>query len=152
MEKLNLPSFKTNIRYTNDKTEIFDEFRKKFVVLTNEEWVRQHFAHFMVNQKLYPKSLLALEYSFKLKTRHKRIDILAFSPNGKPLLVVECKAAKVEINQKVFDQIARYNMAFKVQYLVITNGIHHYACKLDYEKLSYEFIADIPSYPDLSIN
>lgn len=149
MEKLNLPSFAANIRTKNDKAEIFDEFRKKFVILNPEEWVRQHFAHFMVNTLQYPKSLLALEYSFKLESRKKRVDILAFSPNGKPLLVVECKAANVSINQKVFDQIARYNMTFKVQYLVVSNGVQHYACKIDYSTLSYKYIEAIPSYTEL---
>lgn len=149
MEKLNLPSFLANIRNKNDKAEIFDEFRKKFVKLTPEEWVRQHFAHYMANQKFYPKGLLAIEYSFKLQTRIKRIDILAFAPNGLPLVVVECKSADVSINQKVFDQIARYNMAFKVQYLVVTNGLEHYTCKLDYASLSYQFIEEIPSFLDL---
>jgi len=150
MEKLNLPSFQTNIRNKNDKTEIFDIFRKKFVVLTPEEWVRQHFASYMVNEKQYPKNLLALEYSFKIQTRKKRVDIVAFSPNGKPLLVVECKAAGIPINQKVFDQIARYNMAFKVQYLIVTNGIQQYACKIDYNNLSYQFMEEMPSYNELT--
>ncbi|MDA3906272.1 MAG: type I restriction enzyme HsdR N-terminal domain-containing protein [Bacteroidales bacterium] len=149
MEKLNLPSFQANIRYKNNKAEIFDEFRKKFIVLTPEEWVRQHFAHYMVNKKQYPKGLLALEYSFMLQTRKKRLDILAFSNNGKPLLVVECKASTVNINQKVLDQIARYNFAFRVQYLIVTNGIQHFACKLDYDLLSYQFIKDIPSFTEL---
>ena len=150
MKKLNLPSFQANIRDKNNKIEIFDEFRKKFVSLTPEEWVRQNFAHFMVNQKNYPKGLLAIEYSFRLETRIKRVDILAFNRTGNPLLVVECKAAEVNINQKVFDQIARYNMAFKVNYLVVTNGIEHYACKLDYKTLSYEFIQEIPSFDILT--
>lgn len=149
MKNLNLPTFKANIKNKNDKKEIFDEFRRKFVALTPEEWVRQHFAHFMANQKQYPKGLMAVEYSFKLQTLQKRIDILAFSTNGKPLLIVECKAPDININQKVFDQIARYNMAFKVQYLVVTNGLEHYACKLNYETLSYQFIQEIPSYKEL---
>jgi len=123
MKNLNLPPFQANIKEKNVKKEIFDEFRKKFVVLTPEEWVRQHFAHFMVNQKHYPKGLMAIEYSFKLQTLQKRIDILAFSTHGKPRLIVECKAPEININQKVFDQIARYNMAFKAQYLVVTNGL-----------------------------
>ena len=149
MRKLNLPYFQANLRKKDNKTEIFDEFRKKFVSLTPEEWVRQNFAHFMVDKKKYPKGLLAIEYSFKLETRLKRVDILAFNTTGEPILVVECKAAEVNINQKVFDQIARYNMAFKVDYLVVTNGMEHYACKLDYETLSYEFIQEIPSFENL---
>lgn len=149
MEKLNLPAFKTNIRNKNDKVEIFDAFRKKFVLLTPEEWVRQHFAQYMVNQKMFPKGLLALEYTIKLQSRIKRVDILAFSPNGNPLLAVECKSTNVIIDQKVFDQIARYNMAFKVSYLVVTNGIEHYTCKLDYNTLSYQFIKELPTFSDI---
>lgn len=150
MKKLNLPTFQANLRKRNEKTEIFDVFRNKFVRLSPEEWVRQNFAHFLVNQKKYPKGLLAIEYSFKLETRTKRVDILAFNRKGNPILVVECKAAEVSINQNVFDQIARYNMAFKVDYLVVTNGLEHYACKLDYKTLSYTFIQEVPSFDKLS--
>jgi len=149
MEKLNLPSFRANIRNKNNRAEIFDVFRKKFVILTPEEWVRQNFAHYMANQKFYPKGLLAVEYSFKLQSRNKRVDILAFTSDGNPLVVVECKSTDVNINQKVFDQIARYNMAFKVQYLVVTNGLEHYTCKLDYTTLSYQFMEELPSFLDL---
>lgn len=149
MKKLNLPSFQTKIRNTDSKAEIFDEFRKKFVNLTPEEWVRQNFAHFMVNQKQFPKGLLAIEYAFKLHARLKRVDILAFDTKGNPLLIVECKSADVNIDQKVFDQIARYNMALKVDYLVVTNGLDHYACKLDYGTMSYQFIEEIPSFENL---
>jgi len=149
MKKLNLPSFQANIRQQEAKTEIFDVFRKKFVVLSPEEWVRQHFALFMVNEKQFPRGLLALEYSITLESRKKRVDILAFSPEGKPLLAVECKSPSVSINQKVFDQIARYNMAFKVDYLIVTNGLQHYACKLNYTTLTYQFIEEIPNFADL---
>ncbi len=149
MKKLNLPCFAANIRNKNDKTEIFDDFRKKFVILTPEEWVRQNFAHFLVNYKQFPKGLLALEYSFKIQTRKKRVDILAFTPQGEPLLAVECKAADVVINQKVFDQIARYNMAFKVRYLAVSNGLQHYICKIDYSTLSYNFIEEMPVFSDI---
>lgn len=150
MEKLNLPLFEVNIRTIDNKTEIFDEFRKKFLVLSPEEWVRQHFAHFMVNHKDYPKGLIALEYSLKLQSRSKRVDILAFSPQGNPLVVVECKSTDVKISQQVFDQIARYNMALRVEYLVVTNGIEHYACKINYNSMTYKYIEEIPSYKQLT--
>ena len=149
MEKLNLPTFPANIRHKNDKVEIFDIFRNKFVVLTPEEWVRQHFAHYLVNKKQFPKGLLAIEYALSLELRKKRVDILSFSRQGNPLLIVECKAASVPINQSVFDQIARYNMSLKVNYLIVTNGIQHYACRLNYEELSYQFIEEIPSFLDM---
>jgi len=150
MKKLNLPTFEANIKNINNKLSIFDDFRKKFVTLSPEEWVRQHFAHFLVNKKHFPKGLLAMEYAFKLETRQKRVDILAFSQMGQPLLVVECKAADVPIDQNVFDQIARYNMAFKVEYLIVTNGIQHFACKLDYNTLSYKFIEEVPDFNELN--
>jgi len=149
MIRLNLPSFKINIRNTNSKIEIFDEFRKKFVVLTPEEWVRQHFAHFLVNEKKFPKGLMVLEYFFNLEKRKKRADIIAFNYLAQPLLVVECKSAEITINQKVFDQIARYNMALKVKYLIVTNGMQHFACLLDYSNLSYQFLEEIPNFEDL---
>ena len=146
MTELNLPSFQVNLRHQNEVVEIFDVFRRKFIRLTPEEWVRQHFAHFLVNHKDYPKGLLSLEYSFKLESRQKRADIVAFNRQGKAIVIVECKAPEIKISQKVFDQIARYNMSLKVDYLILTNGLQHYACKLDYKSLSYQFLEDIPHF------
>jgi hypothetical protein len=149
MTELNLPSFQVNLRNQNELVEIFDIFRRKFIRLTPEEWVRQHFAHFLVNHKNYPKGLLSLEYSFKLEKRQKRADIIAFNRQGKAKLIVECKSPDVKISQKVFDQIARYNMSLKVDYLIVTNGLQHYACILDYKSLGYKFLNDIPFYSEL---
>ncbi len=149
MTELNLPSFQVNLRNQNELIEIFDVFRRKFIRLTPEEWVRQHFAHFLVNHKNYPKGLLSLEYSFKLEKRQKRADIVAFNQQGKARLIVECKSPNVKISQKVFDQIARYNMSLKVDYLIVSNGLQHYACKLDYKSLGYKFLKDIPHYGEL---
>jgi len=148
MIQLNLPSFNYKIQRSESKIMIFDEFRKKFVRLTPEEWVRQHFAHFLVNEKKFPKGLIALEYSFSLEKRKKRADIIAFDAHANPFLVVECKSDTQPINQKVFDQLARYNMAFKVDYLIVTNGMQHYICKVNYSEMNYIFLKEIPDFND----
>ncbi len=149
MEKLKLPEYQLNIKTSAGKKEIFDRIRKKYVVLTPEEWVRQNFIEYLVKAKNYPASLISVEAGLKLFKVKKRSDILIFQNTGKPLMIVECKAAKVKIDQSVFDQIARYNMALKVNYLVVTNGLSHYCCYLDYENNSYQFIENIPEYGSL---
>ena len=146
MEQLNLPAINCKTRETQGQTEIFDIVRKKYVLLTPEEWVRQNFIHYLIDVKGFPKSLMAVEYSLKLNKMKKRADIAVFGTKGQPLLVVECKAATVKINQKVFDQVARYNMTLKVKYLLVTNGLEHYACQIDFEKNSYVFLEDIPDF------
>jgi len=125
---------------------IFDEQRKKSLVLTPEEWVRQHFIQFLINDRKYPKTLIKLEGGLKLNQLQKRTDILIFNQFGKADVLVECKATSVKINQKVFDQIARYNMIHQVNYLVVTNGLQHYYCKMDYEQHTYSFIEELPCY------
>jgi hypothetical protein len=147
MEKLNLPDISARIRETeNGKQEIFDEIRKKFVRLTPEEWVRQHFLHFMVSQLGIPASLIVVEAALKYNNLLKRFDILAYRANGKPCLVVECKSPKVQITQAVFDQAAMYNMTLTVDYLAVTNGISHYACRIDHDKRTFTFLKEIPTY------
>ncbi len=149
MEKLNLPEYEFRIRKREGRPEIFDTFRKKFVALTPEEWVRQNFLMYLVNEKEYPGSLIAVEAGLKLYNRIKRTDIVVYSNLGKPVLIVECKAPEVTINQKAFDQIARYNMALRVKYLIVTNGINHYCCLLDYANNSIKYLKDIPDYKNL---
>jgi hypothetical protein len=129
--------------------QIFDENRKRFVALTPEEWVRQNFLRYLVTEKQYPRSLIAVESSLKLFKRKKRTDIVVYDNLAKPLLIVECKAPEVIINQNVFDQIVRYNMALQVNYLILTNGLKHYSCSIDYSHKSYRFLKEIPAYPDL---
>ncbi|RLD61179.1 MAG: restriction endonuclease subunit R [Bacteroidetes bacterium] len=149
MEKLELPEYQFKIKTSAGKKEIFDRIRKKYVVLTPEEWVRQNFIAYLVEEKNYPASLISVETGLKLFKVKKRSDILIYQNTGKPIMIVECKAAKVKIDQNVFDQIARYNMALKVNYLVVTNGLSHYCCLLDYENNSYQFIENIPEYSSL---
>ena len=151
MANLNLPSIECKTRQIRGQTEIFDIIRKKYVVLTPEEWVRQHFIHFLINQKGVPQSLIAVEYSLKVNKMMKRADIAAFGTKGQPLLIVECKASSVKINQKVFDQVARYNLALKVKYLVVTNNLKHYVCQIDFEKNSYAFLEEIPDFEEVNV-
>jgi len=129
---------------------IFDEIRRKYVVLTPEEWVRQNFIRYLVNEKAYPAALISLEKHFKYNRLKKRSDILVHDRKGLPVLIVECKAPDVKVNQAVFDQIALYNLKFKVLYLVVTNGIHHYCCRYTEEKGGYRFLEDIPEYDIIS--
>jgi hypothetical protein len=147
MEKLNLPEITSRTRLgKNGKLEIFDEIRKKFVRLTPEEWVRQHFLHFMVIQLGIPASLIVVESSLKYNNMLKRFDILAYNAEGKPCMVIECKSPEIEITQTVFDQVAMYNMTLTVDYLAVTNGMSHYACKIDHDKRTYAFLNEIPTY------
>ena len=147
MEKLNLPDISPKIRSVdNGKLEIFDGIRKKFVRLTPEEWVRQHFIHYMVHRLGIPASLIVVEAALKYNNMIKRFDILAYRPNGKPCLVVECKGPGVAVTQAVFDQVAMYNLTLMVDYLAVTNGLSHYACKIDHENHTYAFLPEIPSY------
>ncbi|WP_299123403.1 type I restriction enzyme HsdR N-terminal domain-containing protein [uncultured Tenacibaculum sp.] len=146
MQKLNLPSYTFKTKSNENKMLIFDNLRKKYVVLTPEEWVRQHFVEYLVREKNYPVSLIAIEKQLTINNRKKRTDILIFNSNGKPNIIVECKAPSVKITQDTFDQIARYNLKLDADYLVITNGLEHYYCSLDKENETYVFLRDIPSY------
>nr|MBC7614052.1 type I restriction enzyme HsdR N-terminal domain-containing protein [Pseudopedobacter sp.] len=145
-EPLNLPPYPFKLTKKDDQLFIFDELRKKDLVLTPEEWVRQHFIQYLILHKKYPKSLIKVEGGLKLNKLQKRTDILVFSSRGKADVLIECKASSVKIDQKVFDQIARYNMIHKVNYLAVTNGQQHYYCKIDYESNSYFFISELPAY------
>lgn len=143
---LNLPPHPFKLTERNKQVYIFDELRKKYLLLTPEEWVRQHFVQYLIHHKKYPKSLIKLEGGLQLNQLKKRTDILVFNKNGIADVLVECKSTTVKIDQKVFDQAARYNMVHKVSYLAVTNGLQHYFCKIDYENKSYVFIEDLPLY------
>jgi hypothetical protein len=146
MHSLNLPPFEHNIRNTEGKPQIFDNLRKKWLVLTPEEWVRQHFVHYLIHYKQYPKSLIKIEGGLKYNTRSNRSDVVVYNSTGEALLLVECKAAAVPLTQQVFDQAARYNHVVKAKYLVITNGLKHFCCEIDHAAGKYVFLQDVPDY------
>ena len=146
MQKLNLPPCSFKSKRNERHTLIFDELRKKYLVLTPEEWVRQHFVRFLINKKKYPASLIALEKQFTVNNLKKRTDIVVFNSSGNPNIIVECKAPNIKITQTTFDQIARYNIKLNANYLIITNGLEHYFCKMDFKNKTYVFLEDIPEY------
>ncbi len=146
MQELNFPKFTFRFKNSENKRLIFDAIRKKFVVLQPEEWVRQHCIQYLIHVKNYPKSLINLEKELKINNLKKRYDIVVFNPDGSIHLIVECKAPKININQETFDQIARYNLELNATYLMVTNGINHYYCQMDFEHERYEFLRDIPDY------
>ena len=146
MQRLNLPTYNFKLKSSENKTLIFDKLRKKYVVLTPEEWVRQHYVCFLIEEKKYPISLIALEKQLIINNRKKRTDILVFNNEGNHEIIVECKAPSIKITQDTFDQIARYNLKLKANYLIVTNGLEHFYCKMDFEKETYIFLKDIPKY------
>ena len=145
MLSLNLPAFEGKIKELQGKRVIFDIVRRRYVALTPEEWVRQHFVHFLIEHKGYPRSLLANEVSIRLNNTVKRCDTVLYRRDLTARLVVEYKAPHVEVTQEVFDQVACYNMALGVPYLVITNGLKHYCCEIDRTTRTYRFIPEIPT-------
>ena len=144
MQKLNYPSYTFKLKTNENKTLIFDIVRKKYVTLTPEEWVRQHTIHYLFKEKNYPISLMAVEKQLKIRTLSKRIDIVSYTNDGIPFLIVECKAPSVQISQDTFDQIARYNLKLEAQILMVTNGISHYYCVMNHKKQAYEFLSELP--------
>ena len=143
---LNLPPYPFKLSQQADHLILFDTIRKKNIVLTPEEWVRQHFVQYLIQHKHYPKTLIKLEGGHKLHGMQKRSDIIVFNPLGDKILMVECKAPSVAIDQKTFDQIARYNMVHKINLLAVTNGLQHYYCRIDFDERSYHFLDDLPDY------
>ena len=146
MQKLNFPQYSFRFKSSENKTLVFDEIRKKFVVLTPEEWVRLHAVQFLLKEKKYPKSLINVEKQLKLNNTVKRYDIVVFNNDGSIFLIVECKAPSIEISQLTFDQIARYNLALEAEYLMVTNGLGHYFCQMDFGNERYTFWEEIPDY------
>ncbi|WP_299007365.1 type I restriction enzyme HsdR N-terminal domain-containing protein [uncultured Tenacibaculum sp.] len=146
MQKLNLPSYTFKLKSNENKTLIFDNLRKKYVVLTPEEWVRQHFVQWLIQERNYPVSLIAIEKQLVINNLKKRTDIVVFTSDGHPNIIVECKAPHIKINQDTFDQIARYNLKLDADYLIVTNGLQHFFCMLDKENETYVFLRDIPEY------
>lgn len=146
MTVLNLPPCNFKIKSSENKRFIFDNIRKKYIVLTPEEWVRQHFVSYLRIEKKIPTSIIAIEKELKLNGLKKRTDILVFNKNGTPEIIVECKAPSVPITQETFDQIARYNLKLDAKYLIVTNGLSHYYCQVDKKNKTYHFLKDIPTY------
>lgn len=145
MLPLNLPNFDIKVKKTAEQLLVWDEARRKYVALTPEEWVRQHFVHFLIAEKGYRQELIANEVSISLNGTAKRCDTVIFDRQLTPLVVVEYKAPSVPITPKVFEQIVRYNMVLHVQYLIVSNGMRHFCCQIDYETRSYRFLKEIPN-------
>ncbi|QDO95388.1 type I restriction enzyme HsdR N-terminal domain-containing protein [Formosa sediminum] len=146
MQELNFPKFSFRFKNSENKISIFDDIRKKFVILQPEEWVRQHCVHYLMQVKGYPKSLINVEKELIVNNLKKRYDIVIFNTNGSIHVIVECKAPKIKITQSTFDQIARYNLTLNASYLMVTNGLNHYYCQMDFEAEHYNFLKDIPNY------
>lgn len=149
MQTLNLPTYSFKIKSEDNRKYIFDEIRKKYLLLTPEEWVRQNFIKYLTVEKKYPRQLVSIEMEFKIKKLIRRCDIVVFNKSGEPNLIIECKSPAVEISQDTFDQISDYNRHFNVDYLIITNGIKHYCCKFDKKTGSFIFTGEIPEYSEL---
>lgn len=149
MKGLNLPPVNIKIVERDNKKYIFDTIRKKYLLLTEEEWVRQNFIHYLCNYKDYPPSLIAVEKALKVNDLQKRTDVVIYDRSAQAKMIIECKAPGVKLNQQVFDQAARYNMSLHVDFLLITNGLEHYCCKMDYPNHSYFFLEEVPAYNQL---
>ena len=149
MYELNLPKYGIKIKNDKGHQSIFDVLRRKYVALTPEEWVRQHFVHFLIEHKGYPKALMANEIQLAIGNKKLRCDSVLYDRMLKPRMIIEYKAPTVSITQKVFDQITIYNMLLHVDYLVVSNGIKHYCCRMDYANQNYLFLEDIPDYQNL---
>ena len=146
MQNLSFPTYSFRFKNSENKVSIFDEIRKKFILLTPEEWVRQHVVQFLLQDKNYPKSYINVEKLIKINDLSKRYDGVVFQPNGEIFLLIECKAPEVAISQQTFDQIARYNLVLKAKYLMVTNGLNHYFCQMDFENEKYVFLKELPEY------
>lgn len=149
MYELNLPKYGIKIANENGHQTIFDVLRRKYVALTPEEWVRQHFVHYLIGHKGYPQTLMANEIQLAIGNKKLRCDSVLYDRSLKPRMIIEYKAPTVNITQKVFDQITVYNMLLHVDYLVVSNGIKHYCCRMDYDNQKYLFLEDIPDYQEI---
>ncbi len=146
MIQLNFPEYQFRFKNSKNKIAIFDEIRKKFIILTPEEWVRQNVVQYLLIEKKYPKSLINVEKTLKINGLTKRYDVVVFNNNGSINVLIECKSTDIKISQTVFDQIARYNMTLKANFLMVTNGLNHYICKIDFENEKYSFLESLPNY------
>lgn len=146
MQQLNFPSYSFRFKNSENKVSIFDSIRKKFILITPEEWVRQHVVEFLIQEKKYPKSLINVEKIVKVNGMNKRYDIVVFNSDGSIFLLIECKSPEITIDQNTFDQIARYNLILNAQFLMVTNGLNHYFCEMDFENEKYSFLKELPDF------
>ncbi|MFW6370387.1 MAG: type I restriction enzyme HsdR N-terminal domain-containing protein [Bacteroidota bacterium] len=146
MHQLNLPDYNFRIQSKGEKKYIFDRIRRRYVLLTPEEWVRQNFMLYLISEKQYPGSLMAVEKQISINGMLFRFDLMVYNRTGLPHLIAEFKAPTVEITQQAFDQVVRYNMAFKVEIVVVSNGMQHFACRIDYPNQTYSFLQEVPLF------
>jgi hypothetical protein len=146
MVALHFPSYSFKTKSSENKSYIWDEIRKKYVIITPEEWVRQHAVQFLIQEKKYPAMWMAIEKQFTVNGQHKRADIVVYNRSLLPHIIVECKAPNIKITQETFDQIARYNLSLEAKYLMITNGLQHFYCQMNFEKETYVFLEELPNY------
>ncbi len=149
MQQLNLPSFDVRLGGTRKHPTIWDMLRRKYVALTPEEWVRQHFVHFLIDHRAFPASLLANEVSLSMGDKQMRADTVVYDNLLQPRMIIEYKAPAVALSRRVTDQVSTYNLLVHVDYLVVSNGLEHYCMLMDYESHSYRFLEDIPPYEDI---
>jgi len=144
MQKLNFPTYNYKFEKRADKIYIFDEIRRQYVHLTPEEWVRQHTLQFLIQEKHYPKTLIAVEKQLTINQTQRRFDIVVFNRQMQPHILVECKAPHIKIDQKTFDQANQYNWLLKAPYLFLTNGLKHYICQINFDENNYQFLKELP--------
>lgn len=149
MNALNLPPYDIKAVVRNGKRMIFDDLRRKYVSLTPEEWVRQHFTHYLTGHLGYPATMLANEVELQVGQKHLRCDSVLYGLHAEPRMIIEYKAPTIAITQKVFDQVSVYNLLLHVDYLVVSNGMNHYCCKMDYVNQKYLFLEEIPRYENI---
>jgi hypothetical protein len=152
MQSLNFPAYTFKTKSGVQRKQIFDPIRKKYVALTPEEWVRQHLVQFLIQERNFPASLIAIEMGMKLNGMQKRGDVVAYNNLGKPFFIAECKAPEVKITQDVFDQVARYNIVLQVPYLLVSNGLQHFCCEVNLQTEQIQYLKEIPNYKELTFS
>lgn len=149
LPRLNLPPCQLRIEQQEGMTKVFDVLRQRYVALTPEEWVRQHFVHFLINERGYSQGLMGNEIELTLNGMSRRCDTVVYDRQLRPRMIVEYKRTNVSLTQKVFDQISRYNMVMRVDWLIVSNGLEHYCCRMDYEQQTYALVRDIPTFEEV---
>ena len=149
MLKLNIPPFQMKLSGTQERPKILDIWRRKFVALTPEEWVRQHFIHFLIEHKGYPSALMANEVALSCGNKQLRADTVLYDRDLNARMIIEYKAPTIKITKRVFEQVTAYNFLLHVDYLIVSNGLTHYCCKMNYENNSYMLLTSIPDYKDI---